>query len=431
LLTYTIGRPGEIIITAITKDKAEIRYNYPVDELLRLKKTYTDRVKKVPPKLNPYLSDLNVDYIDGELIRYATKEANYKKEDFVLFVEWTRELLKTAKPELKNTQQVFLRFWYDLTLQPVQDLIAQYPNVIISSSSELNYLPFEAFLNANNQYFVEKHNVKYIPSTTIWKIIANRNYNDSRKSLIAFGGAKFQPSGNVTPTVRGIEDFYKVSDAVSNKINKGIYNFKPELEALGFGGANYLLGTLKEVEYVATLSNDIKVLTGYEMSESNFKKLNASGELKNYKNILISSHGFTGDIIPEFSGVMFSQPNGGDANEDTFLLAPEIANLNLNTDMVVVSACDTGVGRLYGGEGINGLNTAFLAAGSNATLLSLWPVDDAGTALTIQNLFKKIVQQNAPKVQTLSEIKRAFIRGDFGEQYKKPTFWAPFLYNGK
>jgi CHAT domain-containing protein len=377
------------------------------------------------------LSDLNVDYIDGELIRYATKEANYKKEDFVLFVEWTRELLKTAKPELKNTQQVFLRFWYDLTLQPVQDLIAQYPNVIISSSSELNYLPFEVFLNANNQYFVEKHNVKYIPSTTIWKIIANRNYNDSRKSLIAFGGAKFQPSGNVTPTVRGIEDFYKVSDAVSNKINKGIYNFKPELEALGFGGANYLLGTLKEVEYVATLSNDIKVLTGYEMSESNFKKLNASGELKNYKNILISSHGFTGDIIPEFSGVMFSQPNGGDANEDTFLLAPEIADLNLNTDMVVVSACDTGVGRLYGGEGINGLNTAFLAAGSNATLLSLWPVDDAGTALTIQNLFKKIVQQNAPKVQTLSEIKRAFIRGDFGEQYKKPTFWAPFLYNGK
>lgn len=430
LLTYTIGRPGEIIITAITKQQAEIRYNYPAEELLRFKKAYTDRVKKIPARLNPYLQNLNVDYKNGELVQYATKEAAYKKEDFVSLVEWTRQLLETSKPELKKAQQDFLRLWYDLALQPVQDILAKCPNVIISSASELNYLPFEAFLNPNNQYFIENHNVKYIPNTTIWKMLKSRTYPENRKPVLAFGGAIYQPSGNVKPTARGIEDFYKVSDAINKKISSGNFNLKPELEAVGFGGANYLAGTLNEVLYVKSLSDDTKVFTGYEMSESRLKKMNTTGELKQYKNLLISTHGFTGDIIPELSGVMFSQPSEGDGNEDCFLLAPEIAKLNLNTNLVVLSACDTGIGKLYGGEGINGLNTAFLIAGSNATMLSLWPVDDAGTALTMQNLFKKVVRENAVSAETLNEIKRTFIKGGYGEQYRQPQFWAPFIYNG-
>lgn len=430
LINYSIGQPGEIIMSVITKDKAEIRYSYPIDELLRLKKAYTNKAKKIPSNINPYLSDLQVDYNDGELVRYATKQAAYKKEDFVMLIEWTRQLLKEANPQLQNVQNDFLHFWYNLTLQPIQDILISHPKVIISAADELNYLPFEAFLSPKNQYFVSTHDVKYIPNTTIWKIIANRKYAENRKSVIAFGGALYQPSGNVKPTARGIEDFYKISDAVNQKINKGIYNFKPELEAIGFGGANYLEGTLKEVQFIGTLSNDIKVFTGLSMSESNFKKLNANGELKQYKNLIISTHGFTGTVIPEFSGVMFSQPNGGDGKEDTFLLAPEIAKLNLNADLVVLSACDTGIGKLYGGEGINGLNSSFLVAGSNATMLSLWPVNDAGTALTMQNLFKKVVQENAKASTTLNQIKRAFINGDFGERYKHPQFWAPFLYNG-
>ena len=266
---------------------------------------------------------------------------------------------------------------------------------------------------------------------TVLKIISQRNYSNDRKPIIAFGGAMYQPSGNVKGTVRNMDDFYKISDLVSKKIEKGIYNFKPELEAIGFGGANYLAGTLREVEYIGTLSTEVKVITGLNMTESYFKNANNSGELKQYKNILISTHGFTDDVIPEFSGVMFSQPNGGDGNEDTFLLAPEIAKLNLNADMTVLSACSTAVGKLYGGEGVNGLNNAFLIAGSNSTLLSLWPVDDASTAATMQILFKLIVEKNANASSALNEIKRSFIKGTFGERSKSPQFWAPFLYNGR
>mgnify|MGYP005851136503 FL=1 len=432
LLTYSIGRPGEIIITAITKNSSEIRYNYPIDDLIRIKKMYTDRVKKVPSQLNAYMQDYNVDYVNGKLVRYGDKTRNFTKDDFVTLVQWTRQVLEdSSNPEMQKPLSDFLHFWYNLTLQPVSDLTTKYKKVIISAASELNYLPFEAFMNPKNDYFVTSNDVKYIPNMTIWKIISQRNYTNNRKPITAFGGAIFQPSGNVKGTVRNMEDFYKISDAVAKKLDKGIYNFKPELEAIGFGGANYLAGTLREVEYIGTLSKDIKVVTRLDMTESNFKKANASGELKQYKNILISTHGFTDDIIPEFSGVMFSQPNSGDGNEDTFLLAPEIAKLNLNADMTVLSACSTAVGKLYGGEGVNGLNNAFLIAGSNSTLLSLWPVDDASTATTMQILFKLIVEQNANASDSLNEIKRAFIKGNFGERTKSPQFWAPFLYNGR
>ncbi len=432
LLTYSLGRPGEIIITAISKNKAEIKHAYPIDDLIAIKKAYTDRIKQVPSNLNPYMQDYNVDYVNGKLVRYANKNRNFSKDDFVTLVKWTRDVLEDSNnPEYQKPLTDFLHFWYNLTLLPVQNLTAQYKNIIISSASELNYLPFEAFISPKNQYFVSTNNVRYIPNVTVWKLISNRNYSDDRKSVVAFGGAQYQPSGNVKGTVRNMEDFYKISDAVSKKLAQGNYNLKPELEAVGFGGANYLAGTLREVQYIGTLSSDAKVVTSMNMTESYFKKANLSGELKQYKNLIISTHGFTDDVIPEFSGVMFSQPNGGDGNEDTFLLAPEIAKLNLNADMTILSACSTAVGKLYGGEGISGLHTSFLVAGSNSTLLSLWPVDDASTALTMQLLFKKIIQENAKPDAVLNNIKRSFINGEFGENVKSPKFWAPFLYNGR
>jgi CHAT domain-containing protein len=432
LLMYSLGQPGEVVITAITKNSAELRYNYPLDDLIRIKKAYTDRIKKVPPELNKYMFDYNVDYVNGKLVRFGNKEKSFRKADFITLVEWSREVLENSdNPEYQTTLNDFMHFWYNLTLLPVQDLTSKYKSVIISASSELNYLPFEAFINPKNEYFISTNDVRYIPNVSVWKYISNRNYSPDRKSVIAFGGAEYQPSGNVKATVRNMEDFYKISDAVSKKINQGIYNFKTELEAIGFGGANYLEGTLKEVEYIGTLSKDAKIVTGMDMTESDFKNRNRSGELKNYKNLIISSHGFTGDVIPEFSGVMFSQPNNGDANEDTFLLAPEIAKLNLNADLTILSACDTGIGKLYEGEGINGLNTSFLVAGSNSTMLSLWPVDDSGTAITMQLLFKNIIQNNMEPNKVLNEIKRAFINGDFGERGKAPKIWAPFLYNGR
>ncbi len=431
LLYYTLAGPGEVIINAITQTTAKVYYSYPIDAWIGMKKQWTDRTKKVPPSYNSFMQGYANDIVDGNFVVYQTKEQNFNADDFKTQVDWTRQLLKSDDPAVVNARTAFLKHWYQVTLQPLEGLLATKKNIIISADKELNYLPFEAFIKPSGNYLIESHNVRYIPSVSVWKLLNNRNYPANRKPALVMGGALYQPSGNVKGTARGIDDFYAISESLNAKIERNNFNFKEELEKVGFGGASYLQGTLDEVLFVGELDPNIKVVTGKDMTESYLKQLDAKGELKNYSIFMISSHGFTTDIIPEFSGVMMTQPNAGDGNEDTFLLAPEIANLKLQADLAILSACDTGLGALVGGEGVNGLNSAFLVAGANNTLLSLWPVNDSSTALTMKNLFRLVLIEGLDSFTALNTIKRAMAMGEGGEELKNPMHWAPFLLSGR
>ncbi len=431
LLYYTLAGPGEVIINAITQNSAQVFRSYPIKEWIGMKKQWTDRTKRIPPSFNSFMQDYSNDIVDGNFVTYKTIEQNFNSDDFRKQIEWTRDLLKATDPKFTHARNAFLKHWYLFTLSPVQSLLNTKKNIIISPSNQLNYLPFEAFIAPNGKYLIETHNVKYIPSVSVWKILKDRNYRTDRKPALAMGGAIYQPSGNVKGTARGIDDFFAISESINRKIERRNFNFKTELQQMGFGGASYLKGTLDEVLYVGEIDPEIKVVTGMDMKESYIKRLNSTGELKNYKIIMLSSHGFTTDIIPEFSGIMMSQPDGGDGNEDTFLLAPEIADFKLEADLAILSACDTGLGALVGGEGVNGLNSAFLVAGANNTLLSLWAVDDYGTALTMKNLFRLMLKENMDSFEAINIIKRAMAKGEVGEKYSAPMYWAPFVLNGR
>ncbi|MEM1001649.1 MAG: CHAT domain-containing protein, partial [Bacteroidota bacterium] len=430
LLYYSLTAPGEIIINAITQNSSKIYYSYLLDEWIRLKKSYTDRQKQIPSAFNQFMSDYANDMADGYMIRYADKSQNLNSKDFKVITEWTRQLLEDSSSDLTGVRNDFLKVWYQATLAPIQELKSA-SNVIIGASNELNLLPFEAFMDGTGNYFIKNHSVRYIPSVSIWKLLQNRNYAGNRKPALCMGGAIYQPSGNVKGTVRGIDDFYGITESMELKMSKGDYNFSNELGQLGMGGANYLPGTLREVQFVGQLSPDIKVLTGMEMKESALKQMNKTGELKQYEALLISTHGFAYDIIPDLSGVMMSQPDNGDGNEDMFLLAPEIAQLDLNADIAILSACSTALGSIAGGEGVNGLNSAFLVAGANNTLLSLWPVNDSSTALTMQSLFKLRIENGMDSFTAINLVKRAMANGEAGAEFSKPSYWAPFVLNGR
>ncbi len=431
LLYYSQATPGEMIVNVITKTSASIGYNFPVDDWLLIKKKFINAVNKQPNSLNGYVTKLNEEIIDGVVYRHQSKENAFKAKDFDQFISLSRELLQSSDGAMKNLQDTFLKHWYTFLIRPIESKIAGKKRLIISAEGELNTMPFEAFMDSNNNYLIQKYDIKYIPSATVWLSLRNRTYSNSRKSLLAMGGATYQPQGSMEGSIRNANSLYELQDAITTKINTKNTNLSTELSALGFGGANYLPGTLREVENLKQIVPEAKILVGEQMKESDIKRLNTSNELANYKWLHIATHGFALNNIPELSGVMMTQPTHGDGNEDMFLLAHEIEGLNLNADLAVLSACETALGKSYGGEGINGLNSALLTAGANNTLLSLWPVNDSGTMIFMTEVYNNLHNGNMSVEDATNQAKRKMLSGVYGAEFATPVIWAPFVLNGK
>ena len=125
----------------------------------------------------------------------------------------------------------------------------------------------------------------------------------------------------------------------------------------------------------------------------------------------------------------FDPPRGG---EDGYLRVPEVAALDLHADLVNLSACETGLGKIYGGEGVVGLTQAFLLAGANGLSVSLWQVSDQSTMRFMVSVYRLANETGLPFYQAIAETKRRFIEGDIaGENWQQPYYWAPFVYYGQ
>ena len=116
--------------------------------------------------------------------------------------------------------------------------------------------------------------------------------------------------------------------------------------------------------------------------------------------------------------------------EDGYLRMGEIAKLDIQADLVTLSACETGLGRIYGDAGIFGLTQSFILAGANAVSISLWRVADESTSQFMATMYGMVQDKGIGYAEAITEVKRRFISGNFGEKYKAPYYWAPFVYYG-
>jgi CHAT domain-containing protein len=134
--------------------------------------------------------------------------------------------------------------------------------------------------------------------------------------------------------------------------------------------------------------------------------------------------------IPELSALVLSQREDatGSLPEDGYLRMQEISLLDLEADFVNLSACETGLGRIYGGEGVVGLTQSFLVAGANGLSVSLWQVSDASTMEFMIGLYRLVEKEGLSYDRAMTEMKRRFISGG---RYSDPFYWAPFVYYGK
>jgi CHAT domain-containing protein len=199
--------------------------------------------------------------------------------------------------------------------------------------------------------------------------------------------------------------------------------------ALGYSDWSNLPWSLHEVENISQVMNSTDLITSESVSEEKIKVMSQTGQLADYRIIHFATHGIVVPDLPELSAVVLSQFGSEQSKEDGYLRISEVSELNIKADLVNLSACETGLGKIYPGEGVVGLTQAFMLAGANAVSVSLWPVADEATSKFMISMYEKIANGSTYS-SALNNTKLEFISGKFGDEYRKPYYWAPFVYYG-
>jgi CHAT domain-containing protein/Flp pilus assembly protein TadD len=335
-----------------------------------------------------------------------------------------------------------------LVMEPIRPLLGNATHLLLSPDSQLNLVPFAALVDQQDRYLVESYTLTHL--TTGRDLLRLQNSAPSRQPPVILANPDYNTADDVGVTL--------VTRATVASATRGDAQRSGDIANLRFGP---LPGTELEVNAIAPLLSNPIVLTEAEATENAIKQVQAPSILH------IATHGFfledvefvpnpstrgdraSIDIVTSHiegppaqhdrpisnenpllrSGLAlagFNSRDGGE-NSDGVLTALEVTGLDLRgTRLVVLSACETGVGQVANGEGVYGLRRAFVMAGAESQLMSLWKVDDQGTADLMERYYQHLIQGGG-RSEALRQVQLAFLED---LTYAHPYYWAAFLFSG-
>ena len=320
------------------------------------------------------------------------------EEDFLDAVNHMRSLLSKMSGDMVGFRSVSHRLYSTLILPFQHRLKGQHITFI--PDNELGYIPFEILQHsaAKSDYLIEDHAISYTYSATFRnQIIGNKRSNNEIRYLA------FAPNFNDRNQAGDPEvpDLLAYDDVVRGNL--------VELE-----------GAHREVESLASFFEG-DYFRNFDAHESLFKKVG-----KNYEIIHLATHAIIDDLNPLNSRLLFTIQ--GDSLDDGNLHAWELFSLNLNAGLAVLSACNTGFGKIQKGEGIQSLGRAFAYAGCPSRLMSLWPAQDASTARIMESFYNHL-SKGIAKDEALRQAKLKFLQ-DATDLNEHPFYWAGFVLQG-
>ncbi len=306
---------------------------------------------------------------------------------------------------------------YNTLLRPVQSLVGG-KNLIIVPDGMVHQIPFEALLMeelsrsdnsyADLPYLLKKHSVSYAPSATLLLELKNKKHPLVSKQYLAVA-PKYESESDdaVNRFVSGKQRTFPVLPFAEREVKEtfALFDTRPFLEKIWSSEK-----TAKAVAFI-----------GDDATEKNFK----SADIWNYRYVHFASHVVVNTEQPELSAIVFSEEKN--TNEDGFLYTGEIYNLAFNADMIALSGCETGLGKIMSGEGMLGLTRAFLYAGASNLLVSLWQVNDESTSGLMVECFRGMTQ----KQSNSDALRAAKLRMITNEKTSAPVHWAAFVVIGR
>jgi CHAT domain-containing protein len=315
--------------------------------------------------------------------------------------------LLTKKEKESYKKYTELAFWfYQNLIEPAFEGNTNFKNLIIISDGKLGHLPFEVFLTQQApqkltayhrlKYLVNDFNISYNYSATLWK-----------------ENIEITPPKN-NGQILGIAANYEI------KIDSSLLDFRLPTDL-------WLRNKLKDLpaarQEVKALQSNFKGFFAFDKQAS--EKLIKEKAAK-YAIIHLAMHGILENNRPVLSSLAFTEDS--DSTESNFWQAHEISKMQLNANLVVLSACETGYGKFEKGNGIASLARAFMYAGAPSLIVSLWQVNDHATSLLMKNLYKNLAD-GMKKDKALRFAKLQYIKTAKGKM-AHPAFWSPFIQIG-
>lgn len=248
---------------------------------------------------------------------------------------------------------------------------------------------------------------------------------DPRVRSAARNASGMQRQGQKGGGTRGPEETVSLSDSLTqNRLTRSASEV-----GLGQGGELHfarLAYSRREAQAILAAAPE-----GEGMEALDFKaslQTATDPELAQYRIVHFATHGLLNSAHPELSGLVLSLVDQQGRPQDGFLQLQDIYNLNLPADLVVLSACETALGKEIGGEGLMGVTRGFMYAGASRVIASLWKVDDVATAALMERLYHGMLKEG---LQPAAALRQSQIEMWKQKRWDSPYYWAAFVIQGE
>jgi CHAT domain-containing protein/tetratricopeptide (TPR) repeat protein len=400
-----------------------------IEEKLKNKENELDSLKREMRTKSPaytnliYPENITLDETQRELLDSNTaffayclgKEHSYAfvitKKDFRIFLLPSRvniqkkvsDYLKIISDKATNNFKLGYKLFETLVLPGLDNNIK---NIIFIPDGILHFLPYETLITHKEKrdWLIKDYKIAYAPSISSLREIIQRKKSNGpkpRMDILAFGDPFFGPW----------ETGDNGSDIFQNYYSSNAFNFF-RLKYSGF-----------EIDKISSLFKKRKRKI-FRRKQANKEQL-INHNLDDYKIIHFATHSIIDENIPARSSIVLSQDE--DLTQDGFLQMREIYNLKLNSDLVTLSSCQTGLGEFIKGEGIEGINRAFFYAGTSSVLMSLWAVNDQASYQLMERFYFHLRSSES----IMSALRKAKLELINSNTLSHPYYWAGFIVSGK
>ena len=303
--------------------------------------------------------------------------------------------------------------------------------IAVVADGALQYIPFAALSSSSSskqkyQPLVLKHEVINLPSAST--LAALRKRKITRKvlgSVAVIADPVFSESDSrVAQSIAQLKNKpqthnVNLNDTMLGKLNRSAKD-------LGINGFRRLRFSRREANDIASFASKRNTFKAVDFAAD--RDLLLKRDLSKYQILHFATHGLLNNKNPELSGLVLSLVDERGKQKDGFLRLHDIYNMKIGADLVVLSACQTALGKDIKGEGLIGLTRGFMYAGANSVVASLWKVEDRATAELMKKFYRAMLKDGQKPAAALRTAQIEMIRE---KQWNNPYYWAAFTFQGE